>query len=181
MAIICSCSYYLQVSALSNALMFAMYVNLIYTSVQMVLSPLFGRLSCRIDKRILPIGSMLLMVLISALCIIRMDENNARILTTVVSVLVGVASAAFMGPNTSRVMSCVDIEDRPSASALLTFVKQVSKIVGSMIFLEIAIALHRTTELEAYTQTVEVLGIICVVLAAIGTYLSFKGPKEYKT
>ena len=180
MSIISSCSYYLQVSTLSDALLFAMYINLISTVLQMVFSPIFGRISCKVDKRVLPVGSMVLMVMASALCIIKLDEGNAHLLILIMSILTGISSAAFMGPNTSRVMSCVATEDRPTASALLTFFKQSSKIVGSLLFVEIAFALHKSTELETYTTTVELLGVVCIVLALIGTYLSFKGPKEYK-
>ena len=180
MSIISSCSYYLQVSTLSDALLFAMYINLISAVLQMIFSPIFGKISCRIDKRILPVGAMILVVMASALCIIRLDDGNAHALIVIVSIFTGISSAAFMGPNTSRVMSCVAVEDRPTASALLTFVKQLSKIIGSLLFVEIAFALHKTTELEAYTVAVESLGVICVILGLIGTYLSFKGPKEYK-
>ena len=77
-------------------------------------------------------------------------------------------------------MSCVITEDRPTASALLIFVKQASKVVGSLLFVELAFAVHKSTELESYTMAVELLGIICVVLGLIGTYLSFKVPKDYK-
>ena len=179
-SIVASCSYYLQVSTLSDALLFAMYINLLCAILQLIFSPIFGKISCRIDKRILPVGSMIVTTIVAALCIIRLDENNARAIIAIVAALSGICSAAFMGPNSSRVMSCVITEDRPTASALLIFVKQASKVVGSLLFVELAFAVHKSTELESYTMAVELLGIICVVLGLIGTYLSFKVPKDYK-
>ena len=180
MAIISSCSFYLQVTSLSDALLFAVYINIVCAAVQMISSPIFGKISCRIDKRILPVASMIVTVIMSALCIIRLEESNAYLIIMILSVVSGIASAAFMGPNSSRVMSSVTVDDRPSASALLVFVKQSSKVIGSLLFVELTLAVHKATELEAYTMAVQLLGAICVVLGLVGTYLSFKSPKEYE-
>ena len=179
-SVISSCSYYLQVSTLSDALLFAMYINLLCAILQLIFSPIFGRISCRVDKRILPVGSMIITVIVAVLCIIKLDANNARAIIVALAILSGISSAAFMGPNSSRVMSCVATEDRPTASALLIFVKQASKVVGSLLFVELAYVVHKSTELESYTMAVELLGVVCLVLALIGTYLSFKVPKDYK-
>lgn len=172
-----ACSYYLQVSSLSSAITFALYVTVTFSLIQLFFSPIVGKISCNIDRRILPTASMVIMIAASSLCILGLNDDNAPIITLTVSILVGVASSGFVGPNASRVMSSVVRSDRAAASAILTLVKQITRVLGSILFVQIATVISRSTEVETYSDSAAILGMLCLLLAVIGACACIKGPK----
>ncbi len=121
-------------------------------AVQAVFSPVFGKLSDRVEPRILASAGMAVTALgIGLLAFVNQDTAIAYIVVSLV--IVGFGFALFSSPNTNAIMSSADRQFYGVASATLATMRQLGMMVSmAIVWVVFAIIIGRV---EITSQTVE--------------------------
>jgi EmrB/QacA subfamily drug resistance transporter len=144
--------------------------------VMAAFSPLAGRLSDRIESRIVASAGMA--VTAAALVFLVSLGEGTRTATVIVNLmLLGLGFALFSSPNTNAVMSCVEPRRYGVASATLA----TARMIGQMLSMGIAMLVfavqmgdvHITPERhEAFLASLRIAFIIFAALSAAGIFAS---------
>lgn len=140
--------------------------------VQAVFSPLMGRLSDRLDPRLLASGGMGLCML-GLLMLALLNNDLPMLYINIALVILGLGFAFFSSPNTNAIMSSVDKGSLAIASATLSTMRLIGQMLSmgiAMLVLSIIIG-HVQITADVYTQF-ELSITICF---SIFTLLCFGG------
>jgi EmrB/QacA subfamily drug resistance transporter len=139
-------------------------------TVQAIFSPIFGRLSDRVEPRILASVGMAVTALgIGLLSFISQNTAIAYIITSLI--IVGFGFALFSAPNTNAIMSSADRQFYGVASATLATMRQLGMMVSmGIVWVVFAIVIGRveiTPEYhEAFIRSSRIIFLISALLCA---------------
>lgn len=139
-------------------------------TVQAIFSPVFGRLSDRIEPRILASAGMAVTALgIGLLSFSSQDTSIAYIIGSLI--IVGFGFALFSSPNTNAIMSSADRQFYGVASATLATMRQLGMMVSmSIVWTVFAIVIGRvevTPEYhQAFVHSTRIIFLISALLCA---------------
>ncbi len=144
---------------------------LIQPAVQAVFTPLFGKLSDRMeDKRILPTAGVLLVTVgLVSMSTYGLEMNLTQIVATML--VGGFGFAMFSAPNVSIVMGSVPKESTGEASAVLGVTRQGGMMVSmGLAMMVIALTMGSADHLvpERYPEFIEVIRITFIMCAGFG-------------
>lgn len=157
-------------------------VLLIQPVIQTVFTPLTGRLSDRMDDRILPTVGMIFTTL-GLLMITTFTAEKNFVQVAAALVMLGFGFAMFSAPNTNVVMSSVSERLYSEASGTLSMMRQAGMLVSMGIALG-CVSLFMgdagiTDSIYNFMNAMRATFIICAAMCVIGTFLSwFRGKNE---
>lgn len=159
-------------------------IMLVQAAFQAVLTPLFGRLSDRVeDKRILPTAGMALTG--AGVAMFLFYETTVDYpLVFVTMALVGIGMGMFSAPNTSVVMGSVRLEETGEASAMVAVMRQTGMMVSmgiAMMFISAVMgsADHIVPEnFDAFLDVIHMSFAVCLVMCIVGMFASFMRGRE---
>jgi MFS family permease len=152
---------------------------LIQPLVQMVCSPVAGRLSDRIEPSLLATTGMM----ISAGSLLWMSFFNAGTPVEMIAgalICLGIGLALFSSPNTNAIMGTVDRHDYGTASALLAMMRSLGMMLSMsivMVFFSLVLGATVITPDQSteFLVSMHFALITCFVLTGIGAALSRRG------
>jgi len=151
-------------------------VILVMPLVQAIFSPVMGRLSDRVDPRLLASGGMGLCT--AGLLMLALLNNGLPLLYIIASlVILGLGFALFSSPNTNAIMSSVDKGSLATASATLATMRLIGQMLSmgiAMLAMSVIIG-HFEIEPAVYPQfqlSVKTCFIIFTVLCFGGIFAS---------
>lgn len=141
-----------------------------------------GKLSDRIDPRILASAGMLIIVAgLIALSFITPDTSNASLVISLL--VVGLGFGAFSSPNTNSVMSSVEKKHLGIASATISTMRVMGQIlsmaIAAMVF-HIFLGNEKISQqnIPALMQSAKVIFVIFAILCFIGVFASLARNKR---
>jgi EmrB/QacA subfamily drug resistance transporter len=155
------------------------FVLITSPAVQAAFSPVFGRLSDRVEPRILSSAGMAVTALgIGLLAFVTQDTSIAYIVVSLV--IVGFGFALFSSPNANAIMSSADRKFYGVASATLATMRQLGMMVSmAVVWTVFAIVIGRveitsqTVEYHpAFVSSVRITFLISAVLSACAIFFS---------
>ncbi|HJJ35766.1 MAG TPA: MFS transporter [Methanocorpusculum sp.] len=182
-AVIYMLSLYLQsVGALTASQ--AGLILLVQTLVQMICSPIAGKLSDKIDTKYLAtIGMILTIVGLVLLSNIGLDGATNRGYLLIIQIFMGLGVALFSAPNTATIMSSVGKKEYSMASSTTALVRQFGMLISMAICMSAISIFVGSSELlnesmyGDFAVALQVSMLICAGLAVIGAIFSwFRGP-----
>ncbi|MFA6710197.1 MAG: MFS transporter [Candidatus Methanomethylophilaceae archaeon] len=149
--------------------------------IQVIFTPVMGRLSDRMDKRYLPtIGMAITTVGLVMLLFVGLKVDIPLIV--VAEVIIGFGYATFSAPNTAAIMSYVPKEEYNNASATIAVLRQTGTMASmGMAMCVIALVMGSAESLlpdnfSAFVSTMHVSWIICIIMCMTGSLISwFRG------
>ncbi|MCK5212667.1 MAG: MFS transporter [Dehalococcoidia bacterium] len=153
--------------------------------VQAIVSPLAGRLSDRIEPRILASSGMALSAL-ALLAMSRLDANTPVQHIVAALLLFGLGVGLFSSPNTNAVMTSVPPQKYGLASATLATMRQIGMVlsmalatlvIGSYIG-EIAVG---STPIGPFVSAIRLTFFICMIACFAGIFASFSRGRIHST
>ncbi len=157
---------------------------LVQAALQAVVTPLFGRLSDRVeDKRILPTTGMIITgVGVSFFLFYGLEVDYTLVIATML--VVGFGMGMFSAPNTSVVMGSVRPEETGEASAMVAVMRQSGMMVSmgiAMLFISVIMGGSDNLVPENYDSFLDVIHIsfaVCLGMCIVGTFASFLRGRE---
>ncbi|HJJ31918.1 MAG TPA: MFS transporter [Methanocorpusculum sp.] len=152
--------------------------------VQVIVTPIAGKLSDKTDPKYLVTLGMVLTV-IGLLCLSCLGFFATAVfwLITVSQILIGFGAALFSAPNTATIMNSVSKKEYSTASGIVSVVRQYGMLISTAVCMAcISIIVGGTELLEPsvygnFTSALQVAMLICAVLCIIGAFFSwFRGP-----
>jgi EmrB/QacA subfamily drug resistance transporter len=165
------------------------FVLLAQPFIQAVLATVAGRMSDRIQPRVIISSSMI--PVLAGLIVLLMSLDSTTLIPIIVSqLLLGLGSAFFLSPNTNAIMSSVEKEYFGVASATESVTRNAG-IAVSMSILMLLFSVHMgTAEIKpeyfaAFVESIRWaliisigLGLCCVVVSVLRGKTSYHGVKE---
>ncbi|HJJ39575.1 MAG TPA: MFS transporter, partial [Methanocorpusculum sp.] len=160
------------------------FIMLFQSLVQVIFTPIAGKLADKIDPKYLATAGMILsvggLVLLSG---IGLSGAEARGYITVIQILIGLGMALFSAPNTATIMSSVPKSEYSTASGIISVVRQYGMLISMAICMAAISLIVGSSELlnEAmyadFAHALKVSMLICTGLGVVGAILSwFRGP-----
>ena len=157
---------------------------LVQAALQAFVTPLFGRLSDRVeDKRLLPtLGMVITGTGVSLFLFYGMEVSYPLVFATML--IVGFGLGMFSAPNTSVVMGSVSPEETGEASAMVAVMRQSGMMVSmgiAMLFISVIMGGSDNLVPENYGAFLDVIHVsfaLCLAMCAVGTVASFLRGKE---
>lgn len=149
--------------------------------IQTLFTPITGRLSDKMDDRILPtLGMIFTTVGLIILALLTSEKNMVQVIVALV--ILGFGFALFSAPNTNVVMSSVSERLYSEASGTMSMMRQTGMLV-SMGIATGCISLFMgdspiTGNIEEFILALQTAFMICVIMCVIGTFLSWFRGKE---
>lgn len=159
-------------------------ILLIQPAIQAVFTPITGKLSDKLDGRILPTIGMFVTTL--GLAVIMLFPTSVDTTMVILSlVLLGVGYALFSAPNTNAVMSSVSEKLYSEASGTLSTMRQAGMLV-SMGIAAACISIFTgdmkiSDDIPAFMDAMRTAFVICVAMGIAGTLLSWFRGKDSDT
>jgi MFS family permease len=148
--------------------------------VMALFSPIAGRLSDRVEPRLLASGGMAITA-VGVVVFAQLQTHSTILAITANLVLLGFGFALFSSPNMSAIMGAVDKKDYGLASgtvATMRLLGQMTSMAIATVVLTLLVG-HRVIEPENYDRflaSVQTVFTVSAVLCAIGIYFSmFRG------
>ena len=155
--------------------------------VQCILTPVFGRLTDKIENKII-LPTLGMAVTAIGLSTFLWYDLNTTITTVIITMLItGFGFSMFSAPNTTLIMSSVPREHTGAASGMVSVMRQTGMMVSmgiAMLFISVIMGSTDNLGPETYGLFLEVMKIsfiVCIIMCAIGTVTSaFRGkPKPF--
>ena len=145
--------------------------------MQAVFSPLAGRLSDRIEPRIVASSGMLLIVVGLSIFAIILGETTALEYIVISLCILGLGFALFSSPNTNAIMSSVEKRCYGIASGMVGTMRLIGQVTSlSIVMLLFSLYIGRIQIVpETYPLfliSVQVAFLIFVILCIIGVFAS---------
>jgi MFS family permease len=155
--------------------------------VQCIVSPLAGRMTDRMNSKIILPTLGMAITAVSLSTYIFYDIDTPAWMAVISMVIGGLGYALFSAPNTTLIMSSVPPEHSSEASAVLSVMRQSGMMISMGIAMAIITVVMGSTDNlgpETYDLFIQVMStsmIICVIMCIIGTITSaFRGkPKKF--
>ena len=113
------------------------------------------------------LGLILAAFSVLALTAVNGEEMEDMILISAVFIAAGLASALFTAPNMAIMMSTVDEGDRNDASSMNNFLRQFSKINGTIFMMLFMAGVSSDRLYNTFHQGLILFGVLMTVLASI--------------
>ncbi len=159
------------------------FILLIAPIVMIGLSGLSGRLSNRIDSRLIS-GVAMMFICASSILFFFVDFISFNIIL-VACALQGIGNGLFSAPNNKYVLTLVDEKDLPDASSVLSTSKEFGKILSSGIFTVILSIFIGNQQLgpehidHLFIQSANLMMFICILLNLSAAILLFYSKLRY--
>ncbi|WNY24862.1 MFS transporter [Methanolapillus millepedarum] len=161
------------------------FIMLSIPAVQIVISPMIGKISKRISpKNITIMGTVL--TIIGLVCLTTISETTSLALIVVYGILIGAGTIFFVLPNTNTLMSSVSAKDYSNVSAITGVFRQSGMVLSMVVAMaNIAIFFGTTNKLtpETYPEfltAMRVTFLVFIVFAVIGGLLIVFRDRESK-
>jgi EmrB/QacA subfamily drug resistance transporter len=170
-------SFYLQYIRGYDAV-FCGKIMLVMPLLMAIGSPLAGRLSDRVEPRILVSGGMIITtagLFLSAL----MNHTTPIVIVIAIQALIGLGLSAFSSPNNNAIMGSVEKRDLGAASAILA----VMRLVGQMASMALAVMImslvvgnvHITHEVnDSLLKGIHICFLVFGIVSFFGIFASLK-------
>lgn len=154
--------------------------------IQVIMTPVAGKLSDKIDPKYLVTAGMSLTVAgVLLLAGLGFMSDGFASYIAITQVFIGLGAALFAAPNTSDIMSSVPKEEYSTASGIVAVVRQIGMLVSMAICMASISIFVGSTDLlgpdmhAEFILSMQVSMIICAALALIGVFFSwFRGRAE---
>lgn len=159
------------------------FILMISPIIMVGMAPPAGRLSNRIDPRVIS-GTAMFLIGIAMLIFTYMDRYSIEMILLACT-LQGIGTGLFSAPNNKYVLTLVDEKDLPDASSLLSTSKEFGKILSTSVFAVILslvignMPLSADLELEIFLS-IHIMMLICAILAFSASILLFYSKYKYK-
>jgi len=147
-------------------------------AIQAVITPFAGRLSDKIDPRILTTSGMIMMC-IGTLLMISLTEELMMLQVYMILITTGCGYALFSAPNTNVIMSSVSVKNYSESSGVLSLMRQVGMMTSiAVVMCMISVFLGTTTVVTPdvfgeFIQSIRYSFAVCFVLAVIGCFMTW--------
>lgn len=169
---------YIQISQIEGMLAIGTVMINIRLVEAIVLSPIFSTMSKRYRDSTFPmIGIICAALSIISLALLPLEGNIALAGCIVSCILLGIASALFIGPNMSVMMTHVKEDERNSASSINNLIRQVCKMEGAMFIILFLSCFAESEQAEAFEIGFVIMAIVCAVLS-VGALYAVKKYRE---
>ncbi|MDV0447101.1 Multidrug resistance protein Stp [Methanosarcinaceae archaeon Ag5] len=162
------------------------FIMLSIPAVQIVISPLIGKISKRISQKNITIMGTVLTI-IGLICLTTISETTSLALIIIYGILIGAGTIFFILPNTNTLMSSVSAKDYSNVSAITGVFRQSGMVLSMVIAMaNIAIFFGTTNTLtpDTYPEfltAMHVTFIVGIVFAVIaGLLIIFRDREEKK-
>lgn len=159
------------------------FILLIAPIIMIGISGLSGRLSNRIDSRLIS-GVAMMFICASSILFFFVDFIPFNIIL-VACTLQGIGNGLFSAPNNKYVLTLVDEKDLPDASSVLSTSKEFGKILSSGIFTVILSIFIGNQQLgpehidHLFIQSANLMMFICILLNLSAAILLFYSKFRY--
>ncbi|MEE1135656.1 MAG: MFS transporter [Methanocorpusculum sp.] len=175
-------SLYLQSVGQLNAAEAGMII-LFQPLIQVLVTPIAGKLSDKVDaKYLVTIGMVLTVAGLILLSGLGLSMTNVAAYIAVTQVFIGLGAALFSAPNTSSIMGSVAPAEYSMASSVVSVVRQVGMLISMAVCMAAVSFFVGGSDMlgpDMYAEFVEALRvsmIICTGLGIIGIFFSwFRG------
>ncbi|MCL2608145.1 MAG: MFS transporter [Methanomassiliicoccaceae archaeon] len=157
--------------------------------IQAAITPFSGKMSDRIDPRILTTAGMMLMC-ISTVMMMMLTSNVSMMKIYLILAFTGAGYALFSAPNTNLIMGNVCPKNYSESSGVISAMRQVG-MMSSMAIVMCMISLNMGTTaaiepdtFDAFINSIRYSFAVCFILAVIGcfmTWFSREDPCEDET
>jgi EmrB/QacA subfamily drug resistance transporter len=153
--------------------------------IQAIFSPLAGRLSDKIEPRLVASAGMILTVIgLSMLAVINANTETSHI--TLSLIILGLGFALFSAPNTNAVMGAIEKKQYGVGSAILATMRLTGQMLSTGIIMTLfAIYLPNTTitpdKHPIFLTTIQTAYTIAAVLCLLGVITSLARGKNNPT
>jgi MFS family permease len=147
-------------------------------AIQAVITPFAGKLSDKIDPRILTTSGMIMMC-IGTLLMITLTEELVMLQVYAILIATGCGYALFSAPNTNVVMSCVAVKDYSESSGVLSLMRQVGMMTSiAIVMCMISVFLGTSTIVTPdvfgeFIMSIRYSFAVCFALAVIGCFMTW--------
>jgi len=158
-------------------------IILLQPAIQAIITPFAGRMSDKIDPRILTTSGMVMMCIGTALMTtLSKDLDMARIYMILIAT--GCGYALFSAPNTNMIMGNVGVKDYSESSGVISLMRQVGMMVSVAIVMCMISLMMGTTSIvtedmfDPFISSIRYSFAVCFVLAVVGCFMTWfsKGP-----
>ncbi len=145
------------------------FVLLSQAIMQAAFSPLAGRISDKIQPRIMVSGGLII-VLVGLLLLFRTLENPALLFLIISLILLGIGHAFVISPNTNAIMSSVERKHFGVASAVESVTRNIGTTFGMAIVMLLFSLYMGTAQItpEYYAAFVESIRMALVIFCVLG-------------
>lgn len=158
-------------------------IMLFQSLVQVIVTPIAGKLADKIDPKYLATAGMILsvagLVLLSG---IGLSGAESRGYITLIQILIGLGMALFSAPNSATIMSSVPRSEYSTASGIISVVRQYGMLISMAICMAAISLIVGSSELlnesmyADFAYALKVSMLICAGLGVLGAILSwFRG------
>ena len=182
----------ISIVVLSLHLQYILNIEAIFVSFILLIAPIImvgastfsGRLSNRIDSRLIS-GVAMMLVCVSSILFFLVDLISFDLIL-VACALQGIGNGLFSAPNNKYVLTLVDEEDLPDASSVLSTSKEFGKILSSGIFTVILSIFIGNQQLgldhidHLFVQASNLMMFICILLNLSAAILLFYSKSRYE-
>ncbi|HJJ55293.1 MAG TPA: MFS transporter [Methanocorpusculum sp.] len=160
-------------------------ILLVQTLIQVIGTPIAGKLADKMDSKYLATGGMILTFIgLLLLSNLGMSGASNRGYLLIIQIFLGIGVAFFSAPNSSTIMSSVGKKEYSAASSTIAVVRQYGMLISMAICMSaISICVGSSEVLNesmygGFAIALQVSMLICAGLAVLGTIFSwFRGPE----
>ena len=177
----------ISIVVLSLHLQYILDIEAIFVSFILLIAPastFSGRLSNRIDSRLIS-GVAMMLICVSSILFFLVDLISFDLII-VACALQGIGNGLFSAPNNKYVLTLVEEEDLPDASSVLSTSKEFGKILSSGIFTVILSIFIGNQQLgpdhidHLFVQASNLMMFICILLNLSAAILLFYSKSRYE-
>ena len=182
----------ISIVVLSLHLQYILDIEAIFVSFILLIAPIImvgastfsGRLSNRIDSRLIS-GVAMMLICVSSILFFLVDLISFDLII-VACALQGIGNGLFSAPNNKYVLTLVEEEDLPDASSVLSTSKEFGKILSSGIFTVILSIFIGNQQLgpdhidHLFVQASNLMMFICILLNLSAAILLFYSKSRYE-
>ncbi|MDR2865969.1 MAG: MFS transporter [Methanomassiliicoccaceae archaeon] len=152
-------------------------VILVQPAIQAVITPFAGRMSDKMDPRILTTSGMIMMCLSTAL-MTTLSAEVEMLRVYAVLVMTGIGYALFSSPNTNLVMSSVTAKNYSESSGVISVMRQVGMmtsvaIIMCMIAFTMGTDTHIPDMVDEFITSIRYAFAVCCLLGIAGTFMTW--------
>ncbi len=178
-------SLYLQSVGQLNAAEAGM-IMLFQPLIQVVATPIAGKISDKVDaKYLVTFGMILTIIGLLILSGLGLSMTNVAGYIMITQVFIGLGAALFSAPNTSTIMGSVAPAEYSTASSVVSVVRQIGMLISMAVCMAAITLFVGGSDMlgpEMYVEFVEALRVSMLIgtgLAVVGLFFSwFRGPVQ---
>jgi len=153
-------------------------IILVQPAIQAVITPFAGRMSDKIDPRILTTSGMIMMCIGTALMTtLSKDLDMTRVYMILIAT--GLGYALFSAPNTNMIMSSVNVKNYNETSGVISLMRQVGMMTSVAVVMCMISVFMGTTSVvtpgmfDEFVLSMRYSFAVCFALAVIGCFMAW--------